>query len=135
MARELVPRLELREEKAGRPTEGVWCQDCHAGKAKFLGNPRRRDFAIEWMTTHLSEDFQTTQGKPPPCKACHGGDLGSPEFRPKIILGELSLPTLEPKPGPVSAPEPAPTATPPAASSVAPASSAPAESIPDYGGR
>lgn len=118
MARELIPRLELREAgQEGRAVEGVWCNDCHAGKAKFLGNPRRRDFAVEWMTTHLVEDFTTSQGKPPKCKDCHGGDLGSPEFRGKVILGEL--PGL-----------PAPPA-PPAA---APAGSAP-EPLPDYGER
>ena len=69
------------------------------------------------MTTHLVEDFTTSQGKPPKCKDCHGGDLGSPEFRGKVILGEL--PGL-----------PAPPA-PPAA---APAGSAP-EPLPDYGER
>ncbi|HKY37772.1 MAG TPA: cytochrome c3 family protein [Polyangiaceae bacterium] len=119
MARELIPRLELREQAEGRGGDtGVWCQDCHAGKPKFLGNPRRRDLAIEWMTTHLVEDFETTQGKPPKCKDCHGGDLGSPGFRAKIILTDLPFsrpplptPSLSPTPtlapGSTPAPEPA----------------------------
>jgi hypothetical protein len=89
MARELVPRLQKRVADAGGSRD-VWCQDCHAGKPKLLGDPRRRDFAIEWMMTHLVEDFATATDKPPKCKDCHGGDLGSPEFRSKIILGDLS---------------------------------------------
>jgi hypothetical protein len=107
MARELIPRLELREQARGeRAVDGVWCNDCHAGKAKFLGSPRRRDFAIDWMTTHLVEDFSTRAGKPPKCKDCHGGDLGSAEFRTKIILGELpGLPAPAP---PAAGLEPAP---------------------------
>lgn len=108
MARELVPRLR----KAGDGGE-VWCKDCHAGKPKLLGNPRRRDVAIDWMTAHLTEDFTTLGGKPPKCKECHGGDLGSPAFRTKVILeGALGLPA-------------------PAASSAAP----PPPAVPDFGAR
>lgn len=94
MARELVPRLQRRVAD-GSGSREVWCQDCHAGKPKLLGNPRRRDVAIEWMTTHLVEDFSQAGanasggGRPPRCRACHGGDLGSPEFRAKIVLSEL----------------------------------------------
>jgi hypothetical protein len=92
-----------------------------------LGDPRRRDVAIEWMTTHLVEDFDTVAGagKPPKCKDCHGGDLGSPEFRSKIILSELAgLPT------PVAPAAPAaPAETPPAAA--APSSTP----LPDFGQR
>lgn len=84
MARELAPRL--RRASAG--AEPVWCQDCHAGSPKLLGNPRQREVAIEWMTTHLSS-FDTTLGKPARCRDCHVGDLGTPEFRTRIILGEL----------------------------------------------
>jgi hypothetical protein len=85
MARELVPRLRKRQAEPTGSAE-IWCQDCHAGKPKLLGNPRRRDVAIEWMTVHLSEGFDTAAGKAPKCKDCHGGDLGSPEFREKLIL-------------------------------------------------
>ena len=128
MARELVPRLQKR---AANPSgsKDVWCADCHAGKPKFLGDPRRRDVAIEWMTTHLAPDFDTTAGKPPKCKDCHGGDLGSAEFRSKIILGELAgLPTA------VAAPAAAPI---PAAPASAPSAlPAPAEGpVPDFGKR
>ncbi len=84
MARELVPRLA---EKAGGE---VWCNDCHQksgrGTAKILGNPRDERFAIEFMTTHLVENFETSKGEPLRCKMCHGANLGSPEFRRKIIL-------------------------------------------------
>ncbi len=142
MARELVPRLQRRvsDEGGGRD---VWCQDCHAGKPKFLGNPRRRDFAIEWMTTHLVEDFDTLAGKPPKCRDCHGGGLGSPDFHPKVILGELSgLPRpvgpMVSDPAVVApvAPAVAPTPSATAAPSAAPASSmAPPEPIPDFGKR
>ena len=120
MARELVPRLQKREA-ASDGSRDVWCQDCHAGKPKLLGDPRRRDVAIEWMTTHLTEDFDTLAGKPPKCRDCHGGDLGSPEFRSKIILGELTslpapavaAPAATPLPvEPAAVPAPAPSPTP-----------------------
>lgn len=85
MAAELVPALQKRAG-AGQ----VWCNDCHTaggkGVAKILGDPRRESFAIEWMTTHLVEDFQTRQGSPLHCKSCHRGNLGTPEFQGKIIL-------------------------------------------------
>ncbi|HYQ18168.1 MAG TPA: hypothetical protein VEQ58_20480, partial [Polyangiaceae bacterium] len=58
MARELVPRLRKRVAGADG-SKDVWCRDCHAGKPKLLGNPRKRDVAIEWMTTHLTEPFET----------------------------------------------------------------------------
>jgi hypothetical protein len=146
MARELVPRLQKRVTAAGGGHADVWCQDCHAGKPKLLGDPRRRDVAIEWMTTHLVEDFTTTAGNPPKCKDCHGADLGSPAFRTKIILSELSgLPAPAPAPAPVPAvPQPAPTplvpepapsaAAPPAAQSASPAT-VPTPPIPDFGKR
>jgi hypothetical protein len=107
MARELVPRLQKR---AGVERD-VWCQDCHAGQPKLLGDPRRRDIAIEWMTTHLVESFETRSKKPPKCRDCHGGDFGSPEFHGKLILSDL--------PGP-----PKPSAPPPSAESSSPAPSA-----------
>ena len=140
MARELVPRLQRRVADASGSRD-VWCQDCHAGKPKLLGDPRRRDFAIEWMTTHLVEDFSTVAGKPPKCRDCHGGDLGSPEFHAKVILSDL--PGLPPPVAPVSIPvaagpptiaaEPPPSAP---ATSAAPApSAAPPPPIPDFGKR
>ncbi|MDF3070400.1 MAG: hypothetical protein K0R38_6001 [Polyangiaceae bacterium] len=121
MARELVPRLHKRVAAAGGQRD-VWCKDCHAGKPKLLGNPRRRDLAVDWMTTHLVEDFETRSGKPPKCKDCHGGDLGSPEFRAKVILeGSLALPAPPP-----------PMALPAEGPSVAPSASQP---VPDFGKR
>jgi len=124
MARELVPRLQKRAA-ARDGSRDVWCQDCHAGKPKLLGNPRRREVAIEWMTTHLSDDFDTRAGKPPKCRDCHGGDLGTPEFRSHIVLGELaSLPLPAP---PVAAPPP----------ELEPAVPAPQDTVPlpDFGAR
>jgi hypothetical protein len=142
MARELVPRLQKRAGDPGGNKE-VWCVDCHAGRSKFLGDPRRRDVAIEWMTTHLAPDFDTAAGKPPKCKDCHGGDLGTPQFREKIILSEL-----DGLPKPAAAPPPATPAGAPSAAAPVPASSAaapiavpsaakapPAEPIPDFGRR
>ena len=117
MARELVPRLQKRA--TADASREVWCQDCHAGRPKLLGNPRRRDVAIEWMTTHLVEDFDTVAGKPPKCRDCHGGDLGTPEFRTKIILNELpglpapippAPPAVEVTPPESPAPQPIPNA-------------------------
>jgi len=84
MATELVPALRKHDGSS------VWCSDCHErsgrGVAKILGEPRDRAFAAEWMTTHLVEDFEARGGAPLHCKSCHHGNLGSPEFQPKIIL-------------------------------------------------
>ena len=131
MARELVPRLQQRAAAADGGRE-VWCQDCHAGKPKLLGDPRRRDIAIEWMTTHLSEDFDTAAGKPPKCRDCHGADLGSPAFRAKVILGELSSLPAPAAPAPEGA-VPAAEGAVPAAEGVAPAPSS--TPLPNFGGR
>ena len=137
MARELVPRLQKR---AADPSgnKDVWCADCHAGQPKFLGDPRRRDVAIEWMTTHLAPDFDTAAGKPPKCKDCHGGDLGTPQFRSKIILSELEglpKPVAAPAAAPsVAAPVAAPSAAAPAAAPSA-SQTPPAKPIPDFGKR
>jgi hypothetical protein len=136
MARELVPRLQHRvSTTSGSGDRQVWCQDCHAGKPKFLGDPRRRDFAIEWMTTHLGEDFETSAGKPPKCRDCHGGDLGSPEFKPKLILSELTgLPRpASPAVAASASASPAAAETPPVPATPVPAPSGSA--VPDFGGR
>jgi hypothetical protein len=133
MARELVPRLQKRTADAGG-NKDVWCVDCHAGQPKLLGNPRRRDVAIDWMTTHLVQDFSAASGKPPKCKECHGGDLGSPQFRGKVILAELGgLPA--PAPAPSAAPSAAQVPLPAAAPSGEPAAAPAAESVPDFGKR
>ena len=85
MARELIPSLEKRTGSGE-----IWCNDCHLqqgkGKAKLLGKPRDQRWTVEWMTTHLAEDFQAADRKPLRCKSCHGANLGSPEFRRRIIL-------------------------------------------------
>jgi hypothetical protein len=126
MARELVPRLRKRLAEPSGARE-VWCQDCHAGKPKLLGNPRRRDLAIDWMTTHLSESFDTLEAQPPQCKNCHGGDLGSPAFRTQVILSTLEgLPSPPPPPS-----APAKAIAPPASAEPAPTP----EPLPDFGGR
>jgi hypothetical protein len=101
MARELIPSLE---KKSGGK---VWCNDCHVvrgkGTAKILGNPRNPSWAIEWMTAHLTNDFQrAADHKNLRCKDCHGANLDSPEFRRKIILTDF-LPPRPPRPEPSNA--------------------------------
>jgi hypothetical protein len=56
------------------------------GRAKILGDPRSRSWAIEWMSTHLVEEFDTVQGDPLRCKTCHAGNVGSKEWNPRVIL-------------------------------------------------
>jgi hypothetical protein len=84
MAQKLVPSLEKRGGG------DVWCKDCHApsgnGRAKLLGEPRNKPWAVEWMSTHLTEQFDTAAGDPLRCKLCHVGNLGSKEWEPKVIL-------------------------------------------------
>jgi len=126
MARELVPKLRKRFADR-RGSREVWCNDCHAGKPKLLGNPRRRDLAIDWMTTHLTETFETLVSDPPRCKNCHGGDLGSPEFRTQVILSPLQDLPAPPAPAADAAAEPP---APPAASSATPGLP-----VPDFGVR
>ena len=85
MASDLIPALQ-RKMNSAQP----WCNDCHVaggnGVAKILGDPRRPSFALEWMTTHLVEDFQTKNGSPLHCKSCHLGNVGTPEFQRQVIL-------------------------------------------------
>jgi hypothetical protein len=84
MAKELVPRLA---KKGGGD---VWCSDCHQtgerGVAKILENPRNESWAIEFMTVHLVNDFETARGEPLRCKTCHGANIGNPGFKRRIIL-------------------------------------------------
>ncbi len=103
MARELIPSLE----KKG-PGE-IWCNDCHVvngkGKAKILGSPRRIDWTVEWMTTHLTNDFQRSADHGVlRCKDCHHANLGSPEFQRRIILTD-HLPPRPARPEPVEMPD------------------------------
>lgn len=93
MARELVPRLSTKG--GGR---AVTCADCHTREgrpvAKILGTPRSESRAIEWMTTELVEKFSLADGAPLRCKTCHAGNLGTPEFRRRLLLSDAlsSLP-------------------------------------------
>lgn len=93
MANELVPALRVRATK-----QTPWCNDCHASlghaAARFLGDPRDTSLAIEWMTTHLVEDFETKSGAPLKCKGCHRENLDSPQFQRKIIMTDL-IPTAD----------------------------------------
>jgi len=103
MARELI--LSLEKKSGGE----VWCNDCHVvngkGTAKILGNPRKQSWAIEWMTTHLTNDFQRASDHGAlRCKDCHHANIGSPDFQRQIILTD----NLPPRPSPPrEAPEPA----------------------------
>lgn len=85
MARELIPALQ-KQNGGGE----IWCNDCHVvrgkGTAKILGSPRNQRWAVEWMTTHMVDEFDRADGGPLRCKDCHQGQLGSREFQPKIIL-------------------------------------------------
>jgi hypothetical protein len=92
MASELIPALQKKSDG-----KQPWCNNCHMGSdgkgvAKILGDPRRPKLAVEWMTTHLVEDFQTKSGSLLHCKTCHQGNLGTAEFQRKIILTD-HLPT------------------------------------------
>jgi len=91
MATEFVPSLKKRDGGS------IACRDCHAGRAKLLGNPRRRDLAIEWMTIGLGEHFDEAGGRPLYCKTCHAADLGSPAFVSRVILTDR-LPAKLPPP-------------------------------------
>ena len=117
MARELIPSLE-KKNGGGE----VWCNDCHLvdgkGTAKILKSPRDQKWTIEWMTAHLAESFDSADGKPLRCKACHGANLGDPAFRKKIILTDhLPVPSEKrsrPAPaGRVAEPEPTSSEPPP----------------------
>ena len=107
MARELIPSLQ-KKNGAGE----IWCNDCHLvdgkGTAKILENPRNQRWAVEWMTTHLAADFQAGDSSPLRCKDCHGGNLGTPEFQKKVILGDRLPVPPKPKPEPKPPAEPAP---------------------------
>jgi hypothetical protein len=50
-----------------------------------------KSFAIEWMTTHLVEDFETKSGSALRCKGCHCANFGTPQFQRKIIASERLL--------------------------------------------
>jgi hypothetical protein len=52
----------------------------------ILGEPRSHLMAIEWMSTHLVEKFDTAEGEPLRCKMCHAGNVGSKEWNPRVIL-------------------------------------------------
>jgi hypothetical protein len=118
MARELIPSLQKKGggDAAESSKQGeTWCNDCHLvngrGTAKILGNPRNPKWAVEWMTTHLVEDFDSADGKNLRCKSCHVGNPGTPEFQRKVILTDR-LPTKRASPADPETPTPAPAAGP-----------------------
>ncbi|MCA9598825.1 MAG: hypothetical protein KC776_36185 [Myxococcales bacterium] len=97
MARDLIPSLALKNGKAK-----LWCNDCHDGKAKFLGAPRDQKWAVEWMLTHMVDDLQGSDGAALRCRDCHGGNVGTPEFSKKVILTD-QLPGRREAKGPPTA--------------------------------
>ena len=83
------------------------CDSCHM---PFKGLPNQKCLAChgDLKKFHASVAAQK-------CKDCHGGDLGTPEFRTKIILGDLrglpaapAPPPAEPAPAPAAEPAPLP---------------------------
>jgi hypothetical protein len=86
MATKLSPSLRRRDGAA------VSCADCHAsegrGVAKILGEPRHQGRSVEWMTTVLSERFETALGTPLYCRTCHLENLGQAGFAKTVILTE-----------------------------------------------
>ncbi len=102
MARELIPSLSRKNG-----TGEIWCNDCHVvdgkGTAKILRAPRDQRWAIEWMSTHLVDELDAADGRPLRCKDCHEGNIGSREFRGKVILTER-LPRKLERPRPEDAP-------------------------------
>lgn len=86
MATELVPRLRAKQGGA------VTCASCHLeagrGVAKILGSPRSESRALEWMTSVLTERFESVDDQPLRCKSCHGANWGSPEFQRKLLLSD-----------------------------------------------
>jgi hypothetical protein len=97
MATKLVPSLRRRDGAA------IKCADCHAsegrGVAKILGEPRRHDRSVEWMTTVLSERFETSQGTPLYCRTCHLENLGQPGFARTVIFTDHVPPRAPPVSG------------------------------------
>jgi hypothetical protein len=47
------------------------------------------------MTTHMVEKFDSARGEALRCKTCHGGNLGSKEWRSKVILTDHLPPIPE----------------------------------------
>ncbi len=89
MAQELIPSLQAKTGK------DIWCNDCHVvdgkGTAKILKDPRNQPYAVEWMSTQLVERFTRPDGEPLRCKACHGANIGSPDFKRELILKDLGI--------------------------------------------
>jgi hypothetical protein len=88
MSTELVPALVTKHEK-----HSISCASCHASLGKptprLLGAPRSEASAIEWMTTHMVEDFARADARPLRCKTCHGANLGAQEFRRHLYRSHL----------------------------------------------
>lgn len=125
--------------KDGSP---VKCASCHkAGAAdgkphgKFLGTPRDKKYAMEWMNLVMVNEFRTADGGKLTCKHCHGGAPSTPTFQPKVIQsdGLVALPLRKDVPAsrtppPTLAPDgvaPAGSAAPPPGPSIAPAAPSP----------
>jgi hypothetical protein len=111
--------------KDGSP---VKCASCHKAGAKdgkpagkFLGTPRDKKYAMEWMNLVMVNEFRTADGGKLTCKHCHGAAPTMAGFQPKVILsdGLVTLPLRKDVPAPRSpagVPSLDPAAAPPAAS-------------------
>ena len=75
----------------------VTCRTCHvddAGKpvAKILGEPRDQTRTHEWMTLTLIGKFTGARGEPLKCRACHGGNYSTPDWRSRVLLDSEHIP-------------------------------------------
>lgn len=113
--------------------EKMRCRSCHLDKngkpsAKFLGEPRDPQYVLEWMNLVMVNKFTKLDGSKLKCKDCHVGNVGTADFKPKVILHaeQMNLTGVKPfERYPDSAPPAASAAPPASASASAPPSAAP----------
>ncbi len=98
---------------------------------KFLGEPRDVEYAMEWMSLVMVNEFTLADGGKLKCKHCHAAPPGRAEFQKKVILEELPWlprPAVTPAASPAATPAAPPATTPPAAALPAPGSATPTPS-------
>ncbi|MFO0613992.1 MAG: hypothetical protein U0414_15475 [Polyangiaceae bacterium] len=119
--------------------EKMRCRSCHLDKngkpaAKFLGEPRDTQYALEWMNLVMVNKFTKLDGSKLKCKDCHVGNIGTSEFRTSVILhaDQINLPSVTPfeRYPEAEAQPPTPTATPSASAGPPPTAPASASAKP-----